>query len=376
MNIDSQQMEHMKEQELIVSSLAKTYACLYYIDFPGKTYTSYYNNVPSVEKFIPKRGDLCASFESFCKYLCAPEASEMVREFIDADTLNERMAKRNKMSLQFKGATIAWGEVSFLVCDRLEDGSLKHLIMGIRDISEQKEEELRKEKELKESIEANKSKIAMLQNLTHEIRTPLNAMFGFSQLLSLPDGSLSDQEKIEYFNYIYNSFNMLSMLIDDVLDMADSEHGNYRIVIGTTNVNDVCRTAMQMAEVRKKDPVNMYFTTDLEDGETIESDGRRIQQVLVNYLVNACKHTDEGEIHLHVSKTETPGRLTFSVTDTGEGVPPEMAKDIFERYKKLNANVQGSGLGLNICSVIAEKLNGKVELDTTYSGGARFIFVV
>lgn len=263
--MDTQQIEHMKEQELIVSSLAKTYACLYYIDFPSKTYTSYYNNVPAVARFIPQKGGLQKSFENFRDYLCNLVDAKLVEEFIDINTLNERMVKRNSMALQFRGADIGWAEVSFLVCDRLEDGSLNHIIMGIRDITEQKEDELRKAEELKESIEANKSKIAMLQNLTHEIRTPLNAMFGFSQLLSLPDGSLSDQEKLEYFNYIYNSFNMLSMLIDDVLDMADSEHGNYRIVIGTTNVNEVCRTAMQMAEVRKKDAVNMYFTTDMED---------------------------------------------------------------------------------------------------------------
>ena len=70
------------------------------------------------------------------------------------------------------------------------------------------------------------------------------------------------------------------------------------------------------------------------------------------------------------------GSLSFSVTDTGSGVPPEMAEDIFERFIKANEFKQGVGLGLNVCSTIANKLNGKVYLDNSYKGGARFFFVL
>lgn len=169
---------------------------------------------------------------------------------------------------------------------------------------------------------------------------------------------------------------MLSMLIDDVMDMTDAEHGNYRIQIGTVEVNKVCRAAMQMAEMRLLDGVKLYFVTDIDDSYTIQSDGRRIEQVLVNFLTNACKHTQKGEIRLQVSTTEHPGRLTFSVTDTGEGIPPEIGNNIFQRYRKANAGVQGSGLGLHICSIIAEKLNAEIKLDQSYSNGARFVFVL
>lgn len=169
---------------------------------------------------------------------------------------------------------------------------------------------------------------------------------------------------------------MLSMLIDDVLDVADAEHGNYRVENGRFAVNEMCRNAMLMADMRRHANVNMYFTSDVADDYFIESDSRRIQQVLVNFLTNACKHTVQGEIHLHLSTTETPGRLTFSVTDTGTGIPPEMAKDIFERYKKLDDNVQGSGLGLHICSIIADRLGAEVKLDQTYTQGARFLFIL
>ncbi len=66
--------------------------------------------------------------------------------------------------------------------------------------------------------------------------------------------------------------------------------------------------------------------------------------------------------------------VTFAVTDTGEGVPIDQAKNIFHRFTKLNDYVQGTGLGLNICLMLSEKLHGEVFLDTSYTGGARFVF--
>ena len=238
-------------------------------------------------------------------------------------------------------------------------------------------DQVKNEVELKNSIEANKIKTRFLQNMSHEIRTPLNAMFGFSQLLGLPDGSWTEEEKDKYNMYIYTSYNMLDMLINDILDLADSEHGNYRIELSDVNINDVCRSAIMSVEFRRPETVSLKFTSDFDDDYTVTSDSRRIQQVLINYLTNACKNTEKGEVHLHCSKTEKPGKVTFSVTDTGKGVPPEKAEEIFGRFTKLDHFVQGSGLGLNICHTIATKLGGEVYLDTTYKeGGARFVFVI
>lgn len=237
-------------------------------------------------------------------------------------------------------------------------------------------EQIKREQELRDSIEANKAKTRFLQNMSHEIRTPLNAMFGFSQLLGMPDGCWTDEEKENYNTYIYNSYNMMDMLISDILDIADSDHGNYQIHESDVHVNHICQFAMMAVEFRRSSAVEMRFTSDVDDDFTIKSDGRRIQQVLVNYLTNACKNTQQGEIHLHVSTTERPGRLTFSVTDTGIGVPPEKADQIFGRFTKLDRHAQGSGLGLNICHTIATKMEGEVYLDTCYTKGARFVFVI
>lgn len=252
-----------------------------------------------------------------------------------------------------------------------------HVLSGYHyDVTEQVLAEMNGKKLLQDALDASKEKSAFIHNMVHEIRNPLNAIMGFSELLAMPDGSWSQSERDEQFRQITNAYNMLKLLIDDVIDAADAEHGNYIVNISDVNVNDVCRTVIQGMEFRKPGNVRLYFTTEVADDYVIQSDSRRICQILANYISNSCKHTIAGEIRLHVSTTERPGHITFSVTDTGEGIPPEAAQDVFKRFKKYNSNVKGSGIGLNIVSVLADKLNGQVCLDTTYTRGARFLFIL
>lgn len=374
-DVTDQMLEQM-EKNLVVNSLANVFVCLFYIDVRRDWYTSYLNNFPNATQYIPKTGKASKALRVLVNSLCLPSEKEKAKEFFELSTLDERLNVKNSISTKFQGVLIDWMQVTLIVSDRNENGTVRHLVATIKDITLRMKNEMEKLEELKRNINANRSKTMMIQNMTHEIRTPLNAMFGFAQLLSMPEGCLSTEQKTEYFNYIFNSFNMLTMLIDDVLDISDAEHGNYRIVKSDFQVNGVCRNALQMAEMRLPAGVKMYFTSDLDDSYTIESDARRIQQLLLNYLTNACKHTRQGEIHLHVSVSENPGHLTFSVTDTGEGIPKDMRKDIFLRYKKANAGVQGSGIGLHICNIISSKLGGEIKLDESYDAGARFLFIL
>ena len=235
----------------------------------------------------------------------------------------------------------------------------------------------------KEKINGYKYKKGMLvqkvylQNMSHDIRTPMNAICGFSQILCNKDirDMLSEEEISEYGVIIQSNTDLLSTLVNDILDISDFESGKYRMNIGTCNVNDVCRKSISTVKYRCPENVKMYMTTDVPDDYTIQSDSKRVEQVIMNYLTNAEKHTDEGEIHVHVSLDENPGMVTFSVTDTGEGVPPENAERIFGRFEKLNTINGGTGLGLPICRRIATQLGGEAKMDLTHTGkGARFIF--
>ena len=216
-----------------------------------------------------------------------------------------------------------------------------------------------------------------LQNMSHDIRTPMNAICGFSQLLcnSQIRSMMTEEEIAEYGVIIQSNTDLLSTLVNDILDISDMESGKYRLNIGTCCVNDVCRNALSTVKYRCPDNINMYMTTEVDDAYTIKSDSKRVEQVIINYLTNAVKHTTEGEIHVHVSLKEKPGMVTFSVTDTGEGVPADKAELIFKRFEKFNTFNGGTGLGLAICRTIASQLGGEAKLDTSYKQkGARFIF--
>lgn len=98
--------------------------------------------------------------------------------------------------------------------------------------------------------------------------------------------------------------------------------------------------------------------------------------MLVNLLTNAMKNTTKGSIVLACSLTERVGMLTFTVTDTGIGVPRDKHKAIFERFCKLDQFKQGVGLGLDICRIIATKFGGAIDIDPNYTNGARFWFAI
>lgn len=225
-------------------------------------------------------------------------------------------------------------------------------------------------------LKADAAKDRFIQNMTHELRTPLNAITGFSQLLALPDGTFSAEEKEEFGKHVVNNTSMMTMLLDDLISTSAMDSGGYRITVGEAECESICKEAMTAAEHRLQAGVQLLFRPAMKLPFTFKSDALRIQQVLTNLLTNACKHTSAGEIRLGCSLQEIPGMLAFSVEDTGSGIPPEEAQRIFERFVKLDDFVQGTGLGLSICREIADKMGGRIYLDTSYSHGARFVFAV
>ena len=220
---------------------------------------------------------------------------------------------------------------------------------------------------------ADAAKTRFVQNMSHEVRTPLNAIVGFSQLLSLPDGSFPEEEKQEFAGHIVNNTKMLTMLLDDILHISAMDSGNYRITYEDGEMHYMAQAAISSAEHRLKPGVRMYYDPETTEPHTFITDPHRVQQILINLLTNACKHTTEGEIRLTSSLTQNPGFVTYAIEDTGPGIPPEQADTIFERFTKLNDFVQGMGLGLSICRDIAQRMNARVYLDTTYTGGACFV---
>lgn len=215
-------------------------------------------------------------------------------------------------------------------------------------------------------------KNVFLQNMSHEIRTTLNSVYGFAQLLSLPDGTWTDEERKAYAKHINDSYNMLDMLLNDLMVSTRYNTHNYSIEIKPMNVRVVCEDAIQALEVCRPASVELKMVSTLPEDFIIESDGRRIRQVLQNMLTNACQFVSKGVIELNVSLQDDD--LVFMVTDN---VPRINNKLNDKTPAELHNNrMEGIGLRLQICEVMARKLGGSIYKDVDYTKGTRYIFSI
>lgn len=224
--------------------------------------------------------------------------------------------------------------------------------------------------------ESSKMKSMFVQNVSHEIRTPLNAIVGFTDLILNPNMQLSEAEKAEFGTIIHHNSDLLTSLVNDVLILSELQSGKAKLNITPCKCNEICRSSIETVMHRKPENVSLDFTTDVDDDYTVKTDSRRINQVLINFLTNAEKYTSTGSIVLDCSTKKKPNYVTFSVTDTGCGVPEEKQDLIFGRFEKLDDFHQGMGLGLNICTFIAKLLNAEIGMDKTYTQGSRFYFAI
>ena len=217
---------------------------------------------------------------------------------------------------------------------------------------------------------AMRAKSVFLSNMSHEIRTPLNALSGFSSLLT--EEGLDDETRRQCNEVIQQNSELLLKLINDVIDLSSLEFGKLQFCIAQHDAVSICKNVIDTVNKVKQTQAEITFTTELEE-MPIETDDSRLQQVLINLLINATKFTPQGSIVLKLEK-ETNDTVLFTVTDTGCGIPKDRQTNIFQRFEKLNENVQGSGLGLSICQLIIEHIGGQIWIDSEYTEGSRFCF--
>lgn len=217
---------------------------------------------------------------------------------------------------------------------------------------------------------AMRAKSVFLSNMSHEIRTPLNALSGFSSLLT--EEGLDDETRRQCNEVIQQNSELLLKLINDVIDLSSLEFGKLQFCIAQHDAVSICKNVIDTVNKVKQTQAELTFTTELEE-MPIETDDSRLQQVLINLLINATKFTPQGSIVLKLEK-ETDDTVLFTVTDTGCGIPKDRQTNIFQRFEKLNENVQSSGLGLSICQLIIEHIGGQIWIDSEYTEGSRFCF--
>ena len=249
------------------------------------------------------------------------------------------------------------------------DGQIAHVITSV-DINHQKtiEEELRVAKEKAENLDRLKS--AFLANMSHEIRTPLNAIVGFASLLVESDDK---KERQDYVDIMQENTELLLQLISDILDLSKIEAGTLDFTMDHLDIKSFCEDIMRNYDIKEDKPVPVLLAPDLPE-YYIYTDKKRLMQVITNFINNALKFTNEGQIMLEYRHKAESNEIEFAVTDTGMGIALDKVDQVFDRFVKLNSFSKGTGLGLSICRSIIEHLGGTIGAESEIGVGSRFWF--
>lgn len=229
-------------------------------------------------------------------------------------------------------------------------------------------DEMQRQEHLKREIgraqEIGKRKHEFLANMTHEIRTPLNAILGFSDVLSAVDAS---EERKEYVRIINRNCKLLMKLTNDLLEISNIDSGtDNKINPVDTDFAEFFNTT---CDTLKKYTINTPLEFIIENPYTqlpTSVDTECITKILTNFVDNAVKYTKEG--HVKVGYRIQNGGIYIYCEDTGLGIPKDKQNIVFERFFKLNDFIQGTGIGLSICKVIAERMNGKIGVTSSGEG--------
>jgi signal transduction histidine kinase/DNA-binding response OmpR family regulator len=229
--------------------------------------------------------------------------------------------------------------------------------------------------------EAKDAKYKFLSKINHEIRSPLNGIIGFTDLLTTTDPS---QVQKEYLQNINLSGKALLGIVNDILDFSQLDAGKLELNKIQTNIVELIEdviTVMKFQADLKKIELKLIYPEQLP--EIIEADPVRLKQVLMSLMSNAVKFTDKGSVTLKVAfspKTNSSGRFTFSVIDTGIGIREEFKSRLFEAFSQDNEmqadKLGGVGLGLAVSSMIVNKMGGELELKSQLGKGSEFQFVI
>lgn len=218
-----------------------------------------------------------------------------------------------------------------------------------------------------------------LDNVSHEIRTPLNAIIGLNDLLNGVAGQhMEEDEKLMLKDHIHKNADRLLTVMDDILDLSRMEKGTLPLHKTIVSLMEICFKARESVKYQVRSDVKLQHEYPVALKDTlIYTDARRLEQVLHNFLENACRHTYSGTITIRVKEyqdnvTNRP-MLQIRVDDTGVGVPYDQRDLLFLPFRKVDGKSEGLGMGLAICRQIAKMLGGKVYMDQNYEGGSSFV---
>ncbi len=261
-------------------------------------------------------------------------------------------------------------------------------VCALRDVTAQAEleENLRQAREDSEAARqsaeaANRAKSAFVATMSHEIRTPLNGVLGHLELLARSPLQPGQRERLDRIRF---SADALMRIISDVLDFSKIEAGQLDVEPAPFALRPLIESvALLFAPDALRKGVRLYFTVEAPPGVACVGDMHRIRQILTNLVGNAVKFTESGRILLRATLEETTGQRTLlriQVVDSGIGMSPEQAAQLFQPFQQADASVSrrygGSGLGLALCQQLARAMGGQVSVESTEGVGSSFTLLL
>lgn len=258
-----------------------------------------------------------------------------------------------------KDGSLFWANV-VITALRDEAGALRGFSKVTRDITERRRAQEALEHARQEAEQASTAKSLFLSRMSHELRTPLNAILGFAQLLEL-DHSGRGKSDAASIDQILRAGRHLLALIDEVLDIARIEAGKLGMEIASVALGDTIGEAVGLS-LPEAESHGVTIRQDLWPDAPVAADRRRLLQVLLNLLSNSIKYNRPGG-EVVIGTRVAGGLVRVEVVDTGIGVDPGQAGDLFQPFTRLAAGAartEGTGLGLSLSRALIEAMGGSI----------------
>lgn len=250
-------------------------------------------------------------------------------------------------------------------------GNFKKMQRVQKKLLESNQEVTRQSKRAQES---EKMKTAFINSMCHEIRTPLNSINGFSSLLL--DKSIDDELKQDFPGLIQQNADQLTRLINDLLEVSGLDSSDEELPDEEVNVYVLCEQELDKLKTLSLKP-GIEYRLEKEEGDcVVRTHLAYISRVIGNLLNNANKFTENGNVTITCHRDLEKRELVVSITDTGIGIPTDKQEWVFERFTKMDEFKSGTGLGLYVCRLIMNRLDGTIRMDPSYVGGAKFILTL
>ena len=237
--------------------------------------------------------------------------------------------------------------------------------------------------------ESSRMKSHFIQQISHEIRTPLNILSGFSQIMTTSGVDLGPEEREEINRGILENTGRITSLVNKMLDLSDAVSERAALPDEFVTAGQIASAAVRESGITGAQHLNFVLAADeVISDKSLKTNLAQASHALAMLLDNAQKFThpaafkDASKVEdgkrenatLHVSELE--GRIAFVVEDTGIGVPAKEVEHIFEEFVQLDDYYVGTGIGLTVARSLARRLGGDIVLDTSYTGGARFVMTL